>query len=113
MPFTLGQLVPMALALRDVALGLVELAFPESRPAVRGRYMVVSFMRTNAEVQKFRNTDFHKSIDTEMYLPLDRYREAVGGGESVGVEEGEEAGVAIWSHLFKAVVALVRINCFP
>ena len=42
-----------------------------------------------------------------MYLPLDRYREAVGGGESVGVEEGEEAGVAIWSHLFKAVVALV------
>ena len=37
MPFTLGQLVPMALALRDVALGLVELAFPESRPSVRGR----------------------------------------------------------------------------
>ena len=40
MPFTLGQLVPMALALRDVALGLVELAFPESRPAVRGRYTI-------------------------------------------------------------------------
>ena len=50
MPFTLSQLVPMALALRDVALGLVELAFPESRPAVRGRYMVVSFMRANAEI---------------------------------------------------------------
>ena len=32
----------------------------------------------------------------------------MGGGESGGVEEGEEAGVAIWSHLFKAVVALVR-----
>ena len=31
----------------------------------------------------------------------------MGGGESEGVEEGEEAGVAIWSHLFKAVVALV------
>ena len=46
MPFTLGQLVPMALALRDVALGLVELAFPESRPAVRGRYDIV------AEIQK-------------------------------------------------------------
>ena len=26
----------MSLALRDVALGLVELAFPESRPVVRG-----------------------------------------------------------------------------
>ena len=50
MPFTLGQLVPMALALRDVALGLVELAFPESRPAVRGRYIFLSFRRTNAHI---------------------------------------------------------------
>ena len=93
MPFTLGQLVPMALALRDVALGLVELAFPESRPAVRGRYDVV-FLQQN----RCRNTETRK---------YSRYREAVGGGESEGVEEGEEAGVAIWSHLFKAVVALV------
>ena len=53
MPFTLGQLVPMALALRDVALGLVELAFPESRPAVRGRYDVGFLqLRTVAEIQK-------------------------------------------------------------
>ena len=96
MPFTLSQLVPMALALRDVALGLVELAFPESRPAVRGRYIVVFYSRAVAEIQKHRNI-----------FTCDRYREAVGGGESGGVEEGEEAGVAIWSHLFKAVVALV------
>ena len=30
----------------------------------------------------------------------------MGGGPAVP-EEGEEAGVAIWSHLFKAVVVLV------
>ena len=52
MPFTLGQLVPMALALRDVALGLVELAFPESRPAVRGRDNGVFYSRTVADIQK-------------------------------------------------------------
>ena len=38
MPFTLSELVPMSLALRDVALGLVELAFPESRPVVKEEY---------------------------------------------------------------------------
>ena len=38
MPFTLKELVPMSFALRDVTLGLIELAFPESRPAVREDY---------------------------------------------------------------------------
>jgi ubiquitin-protein ligase E3 C len=32
MPFTLSELVPMSLALRDATLGLVELAYPETRP---------------------------------------------------------------------------------
>ena len=36
MPFTLAELVNLSLHLRDIALGLVELAYPESRPAVRG-----------------------------------------------------------------------------
>ena len=35
MPFSLTELVKMSLHLRDIALGLVELAFPDSRPAVR------------------------------------------------------------------------------
>jgi len=38
MPFALSELVPMSRNLRDVALGLVELAFPESRPTVRADY---------------------------------------------------------------------------
>ncbi len=38
MPFSLEDLVPMSLLLRDVALGLVELAYPESRPTIREDY---------------------------------------------------------------------------
>ena len=40
MPFTLSELVPMSLSLRDVTLGLIELAFPQSRPAVREEYQL-------------------------------------------------------------------------
>ncbi|KAK7793688.1 hypothetical protein R5R35_013163 [Gryllus longicercus] len=38
MPFSVGELVPLSLALKDVCLGLVELAFPDSRPSVRDDY---------------------------------------------------------------------------
>ena len=40
MPFSLSELVNMSQHLRDIALGLVELAFPESRPTVREDYRV-------------------------------------------------------------------------
>jgi hypothetical protein len=38
MPFTLKELVKMSQSLRDVALGLVELAYPESRLVVKESY---------------------------------------------------------------------------
>lgn len=38
MPFTLEELVTISLRLKEVSLGLVELAFPESRPSVREDY---------------------------------------------------------------------------
>ncbi len=41
MPFRLRELPPMSLVLRDLALGLVQLAFPESRPTVRPDYQKV------------------------------------------------------------------------
>jgi len=51
MPFLLEELVPMSMSLRDVALGLVELAFPESRPAVRDDYkQAVSAAREESSV---------------------------------------------------------------
>ena len=40
MPFSLQELVPMSLSLRDVGLGLIELAFPQSRPAVKEEYQL-------------------------------------------------------------------------
>ena len=38
MPFSLQELVSIAMALRDVALGLIELAFPDSRLVVGEEY---------------------------------------------------------------------------
>jgi len=48
MPFTLPELVAMSLSLRDISLGLIELAFPESRPTVRDDYrLAVNSVRDN------------------------------------------------------------------
>jgi hypothetical protein len=38
MPFNVSELVPLSLSLKEVCLGLVELAFPDSRPTVRDDY---------------------------------------------------------------------------
>lgn len=38
MPFHLSALVPLSLTLKEVCLGLVELAFPDSRPSIRSDY---------------------------------------------------------------------------
>jgi len=34
-PFNISELVPLSLKLKEVCLGLVELAFPDSRPSTR------------------------------------------------------------------------------
>ena len=48
MPFALPELVSMSLSLRDISLGLIELAFPESRPTVRDDYkLAVNSFRDN------------------------------------------------------------------
>jgi len=57
MPFTLSELVPMSKSLRDVALGLVELAFPESRPTVRADYqLAVKAAREETEQESEEDT---------------------------------------------------------
>ena len=38
MPFSLSELIGMSLKLKEVSLGLVELAFPDSRPSVKDQY---------------------------------------------------------------------------
>ncbi|XP_076346418.1 ubiquitin-protein ligase E3C [Tachypleus tridentatus] len=38
MPFSLSELVSLSLALRDVCLGLIELAYPDTKPSVNEQY---------------------------------------------------------------------------
>ena len=66
MPFTLSELVPMSLSLRDVTLGLIELAFPQSRPAVREEYqLAVKSVRSNEE-----NIEASNQTDTQIWSHL-------------------------------------------
>ena len=103
MPFSLTELVKMSLHLRDIALGLVELAFPDSRPAVREEYrMAVNSVKPAAAeeqvedvvmwshmfrsvvliVRQLYNRDTrrqycpsHHWINTKIVLPQDRYQD--------------------------------------
>lgn len=40
MPFTLPELVPMMIQLRDVCLGIIELAHPDAKPTVNEDYRI-------------------------------------------------------------------------
>lgn len=54
MPFGLSEFVSMSLMLRDAALGLVELAYPESRPSMPEDYQ--SVLKTSATANKALDT---------------------------------------------------------
>ena len=41
MPFSLSELVPISLALRDACLGIIELAYPDTRPILAEQYRKV------------------------------------------------------------------------
>ena len=103
MPFSLTELVKMSLHLRDIALGLVELAFPDSRPAVREEYrLAVNSVKSAAVeeevedvvmwshmfrsvvviVRQLYNRDTrrqycpsHHWINSKIVLPQDRYQD--------------------------------------
>lgn len=78
MPFTLAELRPMSLSLSDVTLGLIELAFPASRPTVREDYQLA--------VRSVRSSSSNELSDTA----------------------NSQSDTQIWSHLFKTTVLLVR-----
>ena len=82
MPFSLADLIPMSLALRDVGLGLIELAFPESRPSLEGGYDVAV-----------------RSVKGPAATASDEAGAAGGGGLP---------SPATWSYLFNKVVGLLR-----
>ena len=59
MPFTLKELVPMSLSLRDVTIGLVELAFPESRPVLKEEYRQAVKSVRDSELSEVGVKDTH------------------------------------------------------
>ncbi|XP_018909316.2 ubiquitin-protein ligase E3C-like isoform X2 [Bemisia tabaci] len=61
MPFSLSSLVQMTLILRDVTLGLVELAYPETRPSVRDQYRFEGFSSSSSTFE---------SVDTVVWAHL-------------------------------------------
>ena len=55
MPFTLSELVTLSRCLRDACLGIIKLAYPETKTEHREEYMAAFRsvgVKTNAEVQK-------------------------------------------------------------
>lgn len=55
MPFTLSELVTLSRCLRDACLGIIKLAYPETKTEHREEYMAAFRsvgVKTNAEVQQ-------------------------------------------------------------
>ncbi|XP_032900349.1 ubiquitin-protein ligase E3C isoform X2 [Amblyraja radiata] len=80
MPFTLRELVTLSRCLRDACLGIIHLAYPETKPEVREEY-IVAFksigVRTNAEMQERIETERKRWIQlfkvTQLYVPSARH----------------------------------------
>ena len=63
MPFSVKELVPMAQALRDACVGIIELAHPDTKPTLREDYMkafhsvgVLQNVLSMDELQRQRDT---------------------------------------------------------
>lgn len=63
MPFQVGELVPMSLALRDTCLGIIELVHPDTKPSLKEDYKeafqsvgIVQNTLTAAELQDQQKT---------------------------------------------------------
>jgi len=63
MPFPVSHLVAMSQALRDVCLGLVELAHPESRPVIKEDYRQ-AFASVGAHTTALSGEQLHKHLET-------------------------------------------------
>lgn len=78
MPFTLEEIVPLSTTLKEICLGLVELAFPETRSNLTEHYRTMLSSLNNS------------------------------GGGGGGADNQQQITNAIWSHLLKVSVALLR-----
>jgi len=60
MPFTLEELVILSRCLRDACLGIIKLAYPETKPEVREEY-IAAFRSVGVT----KNTEMQQCIQTE------------------------------------------------
>nr|XP_048693579.1 ubiquitin-protein ligase E3C isoform X2 [Caretta caretta] len=80
MPFTLEELVILSRCLRDACLGIIKLAYPETKPEVREEY-IAAFrsvgVTTNTEMQQCIQTEQKRWIQlfkvTQLYVPSARH----------------------------------------
>ncbi|KAM9186453.1 ubiquitin-protein ligase E3C isoform 3-T3 [Dugong dugon] len=79
MPFTLEELIMLSRCLRDACLGIIKLAYPETKPEVREEY-VIAFqsigVTTNSEMQQCIQMEQKRWIQlfkvTQLYVPSSR-----------------------------------------
>ena len=67
MPFHVTELVPMSQVLRDACLGLIELAHPETRPAMKEDYKK-AFQSVGVMQQVYSAQELHKQLETWAFL---------------------------------------------
>ncbi|XP_048950569.1 ubiquitin-protein ligase E3C isoform X5 [Canis lupus dingo] len=80
MPFTLEELIMLSRCLRDACLGIIKLAYPETKPEVREEY-ITAFqsigVTTNSEMQQCIQMEQKRWIQlfkvTQLYVPASRH----------------------------------------
>lgn len=56
MPFTLAEIIPVSTTLKDISLGLVDLAFPETRSTFHENYSAVLKFKSSQADDQFNKT---------------------------------------------------------
>lgn len=79
MPFTLAEIIPLSTTLKEISLGLVELAFPETRSSLKDSYRTMLTSLNNESTSHYR-----LKCDTN------------------------EQSKNVWPHLLKVCVSLLR-----
>ncbi|XP_055601145.1 ubiquitin-protein ligase E3C [Uranotaenia lowii] len=80
MPFTIAEIIPLSTTLKEISLGLVELAFPETRSSLKDSYRTMLTSLNNESTSHYR-------------LKCDRQN---------------EQSKNVWPHLMKVCVSLLR-----
>lgn len=56
MPFTLAEIIPVSTTLKDISLGLVDLAFPETRSTFHENYRAILKLKSSQADDQFNKT---------------------------------------------------------